>query len=367
MNNLNISLLSSKAQKGPRELRQDELQQLHDALLVEIKKHGYENIADFINIDLLSKNPEQEAFDAQLQLQEECKDWALSVDEFENTIFIESANRHEVVESMEQLLKKRRTLGIFQRMGKMVRILKECSKNQSKTGQEIRIDELDKHALMLAFDEIAFFEVYKADSGVIKRVNTNEKHVSLLLSKKQWDLPVLKGIIHAPTFRADGSPLDEEGYDEKSEQWTKDKWWAAGFTAWSKRVRGAVIWLGMEDPCLSCKAVEAEDPVTITLRNLLVTWHKIFGSTAITIKRLTDEANTTPQTASADEIATRESLKDALLELSGSNQEKINLRALGKKLSTLKKRICSGYRLEQFGEQQGSALWRVVVVKENGK
>ena len=37
-----------------------------------------------------------------------------------------------------------------------------------------------------------------------------------LLAKAEWQLPVLKGLIEAPTLRRDGSLLDKPGYDPKS-------------------------------------------------------------------------------------------------------------------------------------------------------
>ncbi len=41
-----------------------------------------------------------------------------------------------------------------------------------------------------------------------------DKVSNTLIARRQWDLPVLSGIIQAPTLRFDGSIMETPGYDE---------------------------------------------------------------------------------------------------------------------------------------------------------
>lgn len=58
----------------------------------------------------------------------------------------------------------------------------------------------------------------------------------------------------------------------------------AGFDAWGRMVRNALVWAGCPDPCIGRAAVVADDPVAALLGRFLAAWHAEFASTGRTIK-----------------------------------------------------------------------------------
>ena len=118
------------------------------------------------------------------------------------------------------------------------------------------------------------------------------------------------------------------------------------FEAWSRFAREPLVWLGLEDPSETRRVVEGRDTVRKLLGNLLEAWHASFDTTAQTVR------------AAIQFAETNDPLRDAL-EAVGEERGKINARRIGKFLSKHDHRIERGYRLEQAGDRQGVALWRV--------
>ena len=116
-------------------------------------------------------------------------------------------------------------------------------------------------------------------------------------------------------------------------------------------VGSAIVWVGMPDPCLTRKEIEATDPVRAALGTLFSSWHGLFDSISIKIKSLIEKAN--------EEGDVNTALKEALVDLAGTSKGEINGRSLANKLKHYKNRIEQGYRLETAGELQGTTLWRV--------
>ena len=120
-------------------------------------------------------------------------------------------------------------------------------------------------------------------------------------------------------------------------------------------MRSAIVWVGMPDPCLTKKEIEATDPIRAALGARFSSWHALFGSYSIKIKALVAKAN------EAGEV--NATLKEALIYLAGTPvMGEINERSLANKLKHYKNRIEQGYRLETAGELQGTALWKVTKV-----
>lgn len=120
------------------------------------------------------------------------------------------------------------------------------------------------------------------------------------------------------------------------------------FEEWSDLVRSAIIWVDMEDPCISRKEIENADPVRQTLGNLLAAWYAVVGDLSLRIKDLIKKADE-PE---------NEALLDALQEIA-QKEGKICPIKLGLKLKNFVKRPENGYRIEKTGKYQGVDTWQV--------
>jgi putative DNA primase/helicase len=60
----------------------------------------------------------------------------------------------------------------------------------------------------------------------------------------------------------------------------------AGFRDWSRLCAEPLVWLRLRDPIPSSHSLEAEDPVTTMLREVVAHWHTAFGTHAITVREL---------------------------------------------------------------------------------
>jgi len=119
------------------------------------------------------------------------------------------------------------------------------------------------------------------------------------------------------------------------------------FEEWSELVRSSLIWLGVEDPCKSRKEIENNDPIRLSLGNLLVAWFNVFDNMSVKSRDIVKRA------------AENEMLHEALLDFAPDGKGGINVRVFGNKLVAFKNRIENGHRLEEMGESQGVKLWRV--------
>ncbi len=125
---------------------------------------------------------------------------------------------HETTNRSEQVLISNVGVGIFQRSGQLVRIISETSKPNKKElikrpADSLLITEVDhiyltellgKHANWTRFDE-------RTGDWIIR--DCPERVAKTLIARREWGVPVLSGIIQAPTLRIDGSILDAPGYD----------------------------------------------------------------------------------------------------------------------------------------------------------
>jgi putative DNA primase/helicase len=110
-------------------------------------------------------------------------------------------------------------VGIFQRAGQLVRIIIEAIKPKSNDAikrpeDALVITSVDAIYLAEILSKLAKWEKYDQRLNDWKPKDCPDKVAKTLLARREWDLPVLSGIIQAPTLRPDGSILEIPGYDK---------------------------------------------------------------------------------------------------------------------------------------------------------
>ncbi|MBS0655361.1 MAG: hypothetical protein JSR46_06280, partial [Verrucomicrobia bacterium] len=167
-----------------------------------------------------------------IALQQEIKDFLRKEKEFleiAGAVFIEPAKIHKTVDISERILTEH-DCKIYQRGGRLVRILKQChlpkpKKSKSQEQESIRrspdaqiIRELDSTYLTELLNRLKLWiKQDNRSSDGMKKLDCPERIARHLLARGEWDLfPVLVGVINHPTLRPDGSILDIPGYDEET-------------------------------------------------------------------------------------------------------------------------------------------------------
>jgi putative DNA primase/helicase len=126
------------------------------------------------------------------------------------------------------------------------------------------------------------------------------------------------------------------------------------FEEWDDLVRGAVMWLGLNDPVAGRERVREEGDADLDLiRAVYVAWHAAFEDVAKTV------AEAIAAAASEDEL--KRELRSALaaLDLRGDGT-RLNSRVVADRLKRWKGRVVAGLRLETAGKHHQAMLWRVV-------
>lgn len=130
---------------------------------------------------------------------------------------------HRMTCKAEEVLCKHDS-GIYQRGGQLVRIVTEKSKpNKNESSNKKSKIKRSNEALLIAeagpihlseiLDKLADWVKQDERTKSFKRKDCPEKVPKTLIARRQWNLPVLVGIIQAPTIREDGSILETPGYD----------------------------------------------------------------------------------------------------------------------------------------------------------
>ena len=116
------------------------------------------------------------------------------------------------------------------------------------------------------------------------------------------------------------------------------------FEDWSNLVRGALIWLGEPDPCVTRRDIDAHDPEREALSALLRAWREIFGvGKSVTAKMLIEKADVAFQTETAEEgVTATERLSEAL---EGLTPQWHSPKSLGRVLTKFAGRIVDGARI----------------------
>lgn len=124
------------------------------------------------------------------------------------------------------------------------------------------------------------------------------------------------------------------------------------FEAWSNMVRSALVWLGVEDPYLSTRFLDDEDPYRAELLQVLNTWYGRFSDEEMTVAVAIEAAN--------DALDNRAIvLLEALRTVAGDRGGTVNARRLGHWLRRHAGRIVEGKKIERGRDKDGAARWRV--------
>jgi len=119
------------------------------------------------------------------------------------------------------------------------------------------------------------------------------------------------------------------------------------FDAWSDLVRAPLVWLGLQDPCASLRALEDDDPERARHLALLRAWHAAFGEAPTTLREAIDLALRSES----------HGLRDALEAIARDRSGQVDPLRAGKWLRHVAGRICGGLLFVRVGERNGSARW----------
>ena len=122
---------------------------------------------------------------------------------------------HITTDKAEQVLLKPDT-GIFQRGGRLVRAVLAPTKPEDPSisrpkGSYIITEANSTYLTELLTQKACWLGI--SSKGKKTTIDCPEKISKTLIARGQWKLPILRGLIHAPTLRPDGSILDRPGYD----------------------------------------------------------------------------------------------------------------------------------------------------------
>lgn len=147
------------------------------------------------------------------------------IEEMSNAIFVEPSKIHLTVNIAEEILQDK-SCGIYQRAGRIVRVIKSCLVQKPKTSAKDNpikrhtdatiICEVDQVYLAELLNEKRLWIKLDGRSKELKSIDCPERVARNLIARREWDLPVLTGVINAPTLRSDGSILDTPGYDDET-------------------------------------------------------------------------------------------------------------------------------------------------------
>lgn len=202
----------------------NELSEMEESLRQQMEERGFGNLSfhEFIEKEFEVVN--QIDFSKTIGLQDEIRrllDEKRDFDNIINAIFIEPGKLNINVDEAEELIRKEKG-HIFQRSGKLVHIINTPS-NQVRKKEWIKshpetliIREIDPPFLTEYLTKVGSWKKSSGSGQSCRSINAPTNIAIHLLSRGKWNLPVLTGIINAPTIREDGSILDIPGYDESS-------------------------------------------------------------------------------------------------------------------------------------------------------
>lgn len=213
-----------KRKKTYQECHNEQFKILHEesqVLFEEKSKLGYSDLTwdQFLKLD--TDDLGQAEASGIIVLQKRYSSYQERESDFNNTICIEPSKLPDAVDAAERLLAEK-DYDIYQRSGALVRVAKVRSLPRNKMAIKSRardaviIKELDQAFLTVFLTKIGKFIVFDSRSGTTRKIDCPERIARYLIAKQQWKLPILTGIINAPTLRSDGSILDNPGYDPES-------------------------------------------------------------------------------------------------------------------------------------------------------
>lgn len=131
----------------------------------------------------------------------------------------------------------------------------------------------------------------------------------------------------------------------------------AGFNAWCRMVRDAVMWAGFADPTGGRGRLEDTDPVRVQLNALLATWNAYIGADRVTAAEVLNRCKSDGY--GGLDSPDRAALRAAIVEIAGSRGDVIDPRRFGKYLRDHRNRIEGGLRALNVGIRAGVAIWQV--------
>jgi hypothetical protein len=130
------------------------------------------------------------------------------------------------------------------------------------------------------------------------------------------------------------------------------------YCAWSRLVRGPLMWLGLPDPAEAVFVGMAEDPDREILGRLMATWRQAFGMGRVAVRDLVRRATGWPDPDAE--------LREVLHEIADERGE-INRRRLGRWISRHEGVVVDGLRIERDAmKANGSEKWHLVVMGVSG-
>jgi hypothetical protein len=122
--------------------------------------------------------------------------------------------------------------------------------------------------------------------------------------------------------------------------------------AWSDYCRHPLIWLGLADPATALLEQVKQDPDADALLSLMTEWHRVFGSTPTTVRKVIS-------TVSGFRFSADEALRDAICEFPVEERGSINASKFGWILKKNVNRVVGGFSFAQ-GSADGRVAWMVV-------
>jgi hypothetical protein len=121
-------------------------------------------------------------------------------------------------------------------------------------------------------------------------------------------------------------------------------------------IRGAIVWLGLADPCDTRGEIFRNDDSRQSLAEAMQLWHELVGESPCTLKDVRDKWGSAPYIYGP----LVESLCEAVGVTSGGG---FSAKQIGSRLRRHKNTIANGLKLEQPDFNRiGVALWRIVKI-----
>lgn len=129
------------------------------------------------------------------------------------------------------------------------------------------------------------------------------------------------------------------------------------FEDWSDWVRSALVWLGCEDPNITRKKIEQNDPVKMNLGRILSLWEEIYGTdVAMKTSEIVRDCNKAVENDRHD--SPKYELAQAFLEVTRAKGKQLDAATVGRWFRNNKDKIHGGYKIIKSPDSPGNrAEW----------
>jgi putative DNA primase/helicase len=143
-----------------------------------------------------------------------------------------------------------------------------------------------------------------------------------------------------------------------------------GFEAWSRLIRGALLWLDEPDPLDRLESARAGDPAYQRLEAVITAWDTVLGERSATTREIIAEAAVfvfSPTHSNPNHITyTHPGFRHALLDVAGERGQ-ISAQRLGKWLGANKDRVVGNHRLAEAALLDGNRRWQLQRRDDEGR